>query len=176
MNDNRRICLGAFAGAHGVKGAAKVRTFTERERNIAEYGPVESENGARCFTLDFIRILKPGLALVAAPEIESREDAAALAGTRLYVNREFLPELGDDDFYIEDLTGLAAIDDAGARLGRIVAIHEFGAGPVVEIEDESGNAILVPFTRAAVPEIDIDGGQIVVSTAALAEIEAGGAS
>jgi 16S rRNA processing protein RimM len=170
---NKRVCLGAFAGAHGVKGEAKIKAFTETEDGVAAYGPVESEDGARRFSLKFVRTLKPGVALVSAPEIMSREDAAALAGLRLYISRSKLPAAGDGEFYIEDLVGLDAWDDAGAPLGRVASVHNFGAGDVIELERVPGRSepLLMPFTRAAVPVIDIAGRRIVIDSAALAEIE-----
>lgn len=170
-----RICLGAFAGAHGVKGEAKVKTFTASEDAISRYGAVESEDRRRRFTLRFIRVVKPGLALVAAPEIASREDAAALAGTRLYVDRARLPDADEDEFYIEDLVGLAAAADDGAPLGKVIALHNFGAGDIVEIRGDDG-ALMVPFTLAAIPEVDIARGRIIIARAALAEIDAGDAA
>lgn len=176
MTAPRRICIGAFAGAHGVKGEAKVKSFTATEDSVAIYGAVESEDGARRFALKFIRALKPGLALVSAPEIESREDAAALAGLRLYVERSKLPPAGEDEFYIEDLVGLDAADMSGEPLGRVAGVYNFGAGDVIELEDAPGRLqpILLPFTRAVVPVVDIAGRRIVVDAAALAEIEAVG--
>lgn len=168
----RRICLGAFAGAHGVKGEAKVKAFTESEEGVAAYGPVESEDGGRRFTLRFIRILKPGLALVAAPEIASREDAAALAGVRLYVDRAALPAPAEGEFYIEDLIGLDAVDDTGAPLGRITAIHNFGAGDILEIGEGAG-AFMTPFSGPAAPTVDFACGRITIAAAALAEIVVG---
>ncbi len=165
----RRICLGAFAGAHGVRGEAKVKTFTAREDGVAHYGKVTSEDGTRNFTLRFIRALKPGLALVAAPEIASREDAAALAGTRLYVDRAMLPPPDADEFYVEDLVGLAVVDETGAPLGSIAAVHDFGAGAILEIDD-GGKSLMVPFTRAAAPEIDFARSRLTVARAALAEL------
>ncbi|MEZ5916359.1 MAG: ribosome maturation factor RimM [Parvularculaceae bacterium] len=118
--------FGAFAGAHGVAGHAKVKTFTEAESSIAAYGVVESEDGARKFTLKFLRTAKPGLAIVAAPEIKSREEAASLAGVRLYVNRAALPDETDtDEFYIEDLIGLKALDENGELVGVVTAVHNF---------------------------------------------------
>lgn len=169
-----RVCLGAFAGAHGVRGETKVKTFTDAEDGVAAYGAVETEDGARRFSLKFIRVLKPGLALVSAPQIESREDAIALAGVRLYVSRSKLPPAGDDEFYIADLVGLAAFDDKGARLGRVAAVHNFGAGDVIELERVPGRSepLLFPFTRAAVPAVDIAGRRIVIDSAALAELTA----
>lgn len=170
----KRICIGAFAGAHGVRGEAKVKTFTETEDGVARYGAAESEDGKRRFTLKFIRVLKPGLALVSAPEIESREDAAALAGTRLYVGRDRLPPPDRDEFYVEDLIGLEAEDDAGASLGRVVAAYNFGAGDVIELSGVPGvrPPAMIPLTREAVPKVDIAGGRIIVAAAALAEMTA----
>lgn len=165
----RRVCLGAFAGAHGVKGAAKVRTFTENEDGVAAYGPVESEDGARRFTLDFIRVLRPGIAVVSAPEIESREDAASLSGVRFYVPRAALPPAGDDDFYMEDLVGLQVIDHRGAVQGRIAGVHNFGAGDILEIADRpaAAPALFAPFTKAAFPVIDLARGFAVAGAEAL---------
>ncbi len=164
-----RVCLGAFAGAHGVKGAAKVRTFTQTERAVAEYGPVQSEDGARRFTLSFIRVLRPGIAIVSAPEIASREDAAALAGVRLYVDRAALPAAGADEFYMDDLVGLAVVDQAGGRLGVIVGVHNFGAGDLVEIGELPGRpgTVFAPFTRAAFPDIDLRRGVAIAGAEAL---------
>ncbi|OFX00056.1 MAG: 16S rRNA processing protein RimM [Alphaproteobacteria bacterium RIFCSPHIGHO2_12_FULL_63_12] len=175
MTAQRRICIGAFAGAHGVKGEAKVKTFTESEDGVARYGAVESEDGKRRFSLKFIRVLKPGLALVSAPEIKSREDAAALAGLRLYVDRSKLPPADEDEFYIEDLVSLGVENDAGTPMGRVAAVHNFGAGDVLELDGVPGASgkVLLPFTRAAVPVVDIAGRRIVIDRAALAEIEAG---
>jgi 16S rRNA processing protein RimM len=171
-----RICLGAFAGAHGVRGEARVKTFTESEEGVARYGAVETETGDRCFTLSFIRVLKPGLALVSALEIKNREDAQALAGTLFYVDRAALPAAADDEFYVEDLIGLRAVDIVGADLGRVEAVYNFGAGDIVELRGALGGSapILAPLTRAAIPVIDIAGGRITVDAAALAE--AGGPS
>lgn len=163
----RRVCLGAFAGAHGIKGEAKVKTFTDSEGGVALYGPVESEDGARRFTLKFIRVLKKGLALVAAPEIRTREDAAALAGVRFFVDRARLPAAGEGEYYPGDLIGLAAIGDDGAPLGKVVAFYNFGAGDILEFEAGDGKRTMVPFTDAAVPTVDLEGGVVTIAVAAL---------
>lgn len=170
-----RICLGAFAGAHGVKGAAKVRTFTQTERGVADYGPVETEDRKRRFALSFIRVLRPGLAVVSAPEIASREDAAALAGVRFYVDRAAMPATEPDEFYMEDLVGLDVVDQSGAAIGRIIGVHNFGAGDIVEIGErpDRADAIFAPFTKAAFPDIDVLAGRAVASPEALAANGAG---
>jgi 16S rRNA processing protein RimM len=159
--DNKRVCLGAIAGAHGVKGAVKVKTFTERPEDVGAYGPLMSEDGRRRFTLKVLQRLKDDVVLATAPEILTREEAMALAGTRLYVDRARLPALAEaDEFYIEDLVGLEARDLAGARIGRVAAVHNFGAGDVIEIARDGAVACFAPFTRAAAPHLDIEGGWI----------------
>lgn len=158
-----RVCLGAFAGAHGVRGETKVRTFTAREDGVAAYGPVESEDGRRRFALSFIRVLKPGIALAAAPEITSREDAEALAGVRLFVDRAALPPPAAGEFYIDDLIGLAAIDTSGQARGRVVALYNFGAGDILELEAADGGLTMIPFSDAAAPAIDLAAGTITIA-------------
>ncbi|MEZ5921217.1 MAG: ribosome maturation factor RimM [Parvularculaceae bacterium] len=163
----KRICLGAFAGAHGVKGEAKVKTFTEKEAGVAAYGPVASEDGGRVFTLKFIRILKPRLALVSAPEIASREDAASLTGVRFYVSRDQLPAAEDGEYYHEDLIGLAVIDETGDRHGEISALHNFGAGDIIEITRPSGARQMIAFQKDIVPIVDMKDGRVTVLREAL---------
>lgn len=164
-----RVCLGAFAGAHGVKGAAKVRAFTQTESAVADYGAVEAEDRSRRFTLSFIRVLRPGVALVSAPEITSREDAASLAGVRFFVDRGALPEADPDEFYMEDLVGLEVRDQAGASLGVIVGVHDFGAGPILEIGNRPGRTgtVFAGFTRAAFPEVDLQRGAVIAGPEAM---------
>jgi 16S rRNA processing protein RimM len=166
----KRICLGAIAGAHGVKGAVKVKTFTERPEDIAAYGALSSEDGKRRFSLKVLQRLKDDLVLATAPEILTREDAMALGGARLYVDRARLPLLAEaDEFYIEDLVGLEARDLAGARIGRVAAVHNFGAGDVIEIARDGAATIFAPFTRAAAPELDLAAGWIAFAPEAFGE-------
>ncbi len=164
-----RACLGAFAGAHGVKGEAKLKTFTEAPENIAAYGPVESEDGARSFTLTFVRVLKPDLALISAPEIKSREDAESLKGIRLYVDREKLPSPDEDEFYLDDLIGLHAINESGNAMGVVSAVYNFGAGDLIELKDIPGiNGVrLVEFTKENVPMVNMECGEITVMKTAI---------
>jgi len=157
----RRVCLGAFAGAHGVKGEARVKAFTARPQDVAAYGPLTSEDGARRFTLTVVRIIKDDIVLARAPEIASREDAMALAGVRLYAPRAALPAPEDEDeFYLEDLVGLEARDAAGARIGVVTGVFDFGAGDILEIARDGNGSFFSPFTRAAAPRVDLDAGFI----------------
>ena len=150
----RLVCLGAFAGAHGVRGDAKIRTFTEVEENIAAYGPLCTEDG-RIFNVKVLSVLKPGLVLARVKEIATREQVEALGGVKLFVARNTLPPAEDGSFYIEDLIGLAAVDEDGAALGRIAAMHNFGAGDIIELQPEHGSTIFVPFTGEAASGVDI---------------------
>jgi 16S rRNA processing protein RimM len=171
----RLVCLGAFAGAHGVRGEIKVRTFTETEENISAYGPLTTEDGARRFTLRVLRVLKPGLVLAKAAEIRTREDAEALARTRLYVPRGALPAPAEGEFYIEDLIGLAAVDEEGARLGEVVGVHNFGAGDILEVSEQKGaSGYFVPFSDDAAPSVDLVRGEITILGAAFDAAKTGG--
>lgn len=170
----RRICIAQIIGAHGVRGEAKIRCFTSDEASIAAYGPLTTEDGARRFTFKFLRAPKPGVAIVRAPEIASREDVEALAGLRLYAPRSALPRLAsDDEFYVEDLIGLEARTDSGRDLGRISAVHNFGAGDVLEIKQGKAT-LLVPFTMSAAPGVDLAAGLVTIAEEALEEIDASG--
>jgi 16S rRNA processing protein RimM len=169
----RRVCLGAFAGAHGVKGDLKLRAFTAEEENVAAYGPLESEDGRR-FQIKVVRILKPGFVVARAREVATREDAERLAGIRLYVDRDRLPPASEGEYYIEDLVGLAALDETGARLGDVAAVHDFGAGPVLELRRSEGRGpVFIPFSDAAVPAIAVNDGRITVLKGAVAAAERG---
>ncbi|WP_425410709.1 ribosome maturation factor RimM [Hyphococcus sp.] len=169
-----RICIGAFAGAHGVKGDARVKTFTETPKNIAAYGRVESEDGARRFTLAVMKVLKDSVALVRAPEITSREDAESLKGVRLYIPRAVLPAPDKDEYYLEDLVGLRAETEDGNAAGVVAAVYNFGAGDVLEIGQmpNAKGVRLIPFTKQTTPAVDIPAGRIVIARYAL---EASGA-
>ncbi|MGE0409417.1 MAG: ribosome maturation factor RimM [Amphiplicatus sp.] len=165
-----RVCLGAFAGAYGVKGAAKVKTFTEKPQNVAAYGPAASADGRRRFTLKVIRVLKSDLVLVSAPEIESREDAESLKGVKLYVPRAALPPPGEDEFYVEDLVGLRVLTEGRADAGEIAAVHNFGAGDLIEVKNAPGlkGGYLLAFTRKAFPRIDLEARTVTLADAARA--------
>ncbi len=157
MSGEKRVCLGVFTGAQGVHGHAKTRSFTEDPTAIARYGPVTSEDRRRVFTLTLIRMLKPTVALVTAPEIKSREDAQALSGTKLFVPRHRLDLPDEDEFYFEDLIGLRAFGDDGTGLGLVAAVHNFGAGDILELRHIPGHkgSHMVPFTREAVPALSL---------------------
>jgi len=158
-----RVCVGAIAGAFGVRGEAKIKSFTDDPKAVARYGTLESEDGARRFEVAGLRAIKGGFA-ARVSGIETREEAEALKGTRLYVDRAVLPPPQDDEFYYADLIGLRVEDEGGALLGRVKAVHEFGAGDMLEyVPDRGGETVIVAFTREAVPVVDVPGGRVVVT-------------
>ncbi|NWG47155.1 MAG: 16S rRNA processing protein RimM [Alphaproteobacteria bacterium] len=158
-----------MAGAHGVRGLVRLKTFTAAPDGVAAYGPVETEDGARRFEVEVLSELKDGLVLARLSGISDRTAAEALRSARLFVPRSALPPPEEEEFYHADLIGLEAESEAGAALGTVRAVHDFGAGDLLEIAPPSGPARLVPFTRADVPLVDLPGGRVVIAEAALAE-------
>ena len=155
-----RLAIGAIAGAHGVRGQFKVKPFTAAPRDIAAYGPVQA--GARRLTLSVKGVTANGLVIVAAAEITDRDAAQALRGTELTVARDRLPDPGGEEIYHADLIGLVVRTPDGTKLGRIVALHDFGAGEIAEVKPEKGMSLMLPFAPEFVPEIDLDGGHVVI--------------
>ncbi|MFQ5622690.1 MAG: ribosome maturation factor RimM [Paracoccaceae bacterium] len=153
------ICVGAIAGAFGVRGEVRLKSFCSVPAAIAGYSPLVTEDGKRSFEIKITRPVKSGFA-ARLSGVTTREMADALRGTRLFVPRDRLPALPDDEFYHSDLIGLRVFDTGGAELGRIRAIYDHGAGDVLEIAGPGG-PVLLPFTRAAVPTVDISGGRVV---------------
>jgi 16S rRNA processing protein RimM len=160
--DRARICVGQFGAAHGVRGELRLRSFTAEPDAIARYGPLESEDG-RVFEIEAIRPAKDHF-VVRIAGIGDRDAAARLANVMLYVPRERLPPSQADEFYHADLIGLAVADPAGKPLGTIVAVHNFGAGDLLEVQPEGGGATdLVPFDEPTVPLVDVAAGRVIVN-------------
>ncbi|HXP29844.1 MAG TPA: ribosome maturation factor RimM [Stellaceae bacterium] len=157
----RRVCLGVITGAHGVKGMVRVKSFTADPQAIASYGPLEDEAGQRRFTLELTGAVK-GVLLARLAGITDRDAADSLKGTRLYLARAALPAPGDEEYYHTDLIGLAVLLSDGSTLGRVRAIHDYGAGDSIEVATAERGVVIVPFTRAAVPVVDLAGGRIIV--------------
>ncbi|WP_291855674.1 ribosome maturation factor RimM [Bradyrhizobium sp.] len=155
------ICVARIGAAHGVRGAVKLWTFTADPFAVKDYGPLTTRDGSRRFEVADIRAA--GDHLVATLKgIATREDAQRLNGIELYIARDQLPETSDDEYYHADLIGLAAVDAANAPVGRVVAVHNFGAGDIIEIAPARGPTLLLPFTHAVVPIIDLAAGRVVI--------------
>ena len=152
------ICVGAITGAFGVRGEARVKSFCAEPADIAIYSPLMAEDG-RSFDLKITRAVKEGFA-ARLSGVPTREDADALKGTCLYAPRDRLPALPDDEYYHADLIGLLVVDTGGQELGRVRAVHDFGAGDVLDIVG-GRKPIMLPFTLKAVPTVDLSTGRII---------------
>lgn len=155
-----RVCVGMISGAHGVRGLVKVKPFTEDPEGVTSYGPLSDESGLRSFRLELLSQAK-GQWLARIEGVSDRTGADALRGTRLYVGRDLLPEPEEDEFYHADLIGLRVESPDGEPFGIVRAVHDFGAGPLIEIDRRPG-AIMVPFTKATTPVVDLAAGRIVI--------------
>lgn len=155
------VCLGAIAGAFGVRGEVRLKSFTATPEDIAAYGPLFTEDGTRSF--EVVLTGQTSRALVARLSgIVTREQADGLRGLRLHVPRDRLPTLPDDEFYHADLIGLEVFDTGGAPLGRVKAVLNHGASDLLEIHAPGLTAtVLLPFTRDAVPTVDLGARRIV---------------
>lgn len=169
-HDKTFVCVAVITGAFGVAGEVKLKPFTQTPENCVLYGPLYDENGAVVLTLQSHRVMTNHIAVKTA-EVTTREDAQALKGTSLYVPRDVLPEPEEDDFYYSDLIGLEVKTTTGQRMGKVAAVHEFGAGDMLEIQpaanavDKKGKALTSfyhPFTKAAVPKVDLKSGRIII--------------
>jgi 16S rRNA processing protein RimM len=166
-----RILLGVVVGAQGVRGHLRVRSFAANPLDLGAYGPLLDEAGGRVALRDLRPV--PGTEAVVIARvagIADRDAALALKGTRLYVDREALPAPGEGEFYCSDLVGLAAERPDGTALGRVTAVLNHGGGDVLEIAAARGRTLLLPFTAACVPVVDVAGGRLVVDPPA--EVEA----
>ncbi len=156
------ILVGQVAGAFGVRGEVKITAFTADPLNLLAYKTLKRQDESLGLTLVSGRAAK-GAFIGRAKEIATREEAEALRGLKLFLPREALPPPDEDEFYLADLIGLSANDPAGAAVGRIKAVQNFGAGDLLEIEPAGGGATWwLPFTREAAPEVDIAGGKVVI--------------
>jgi len=156
-----QICVARIGAAHGVGGAVKLWTFTEDPLAVKHYGPLATKDGARQFEVTSAREAK-GHLVATLKGVTTRDEAERLNGVELYVARDKLPATDDDEYYHADLIGLAAVTTADKPLGRVVAIHNFGAGDIIEIAPLQGATMLLPFSNAVVPTVDLAGGRVVI--------------
>jgi 16S rRNA processing protein RimM len=155
------ICVARIGAAHGVRGAVKLWTFTEDPLAVKRYGPLLTKDGARQFEVTHAREAK-GHLVATLKGIATREAAEKLNGIELYIARDKLPAPDEGEYYHADLIGLAAVNAADEPIGRVVAIHNFGAGDIIEIAPPHGATMLLPFTNAVVPTVDLARGRVVI--------------
>lgn len=158
-----RICVARIGAAHGVRGEVKLWSFTEDPAAVAHYGPLETQDGTRCFEIEALRAAKDHFVARIAG-VNDRDAAEKLRNIELYIPRARLPTIEEaDTFYHADLVGLDAITPDGARVGTVHALHNFGAGDIIEIAPaEGGDPLMLPFNETTVPKIDVAARQVVV--------------
>jgi 16S rRNA processing protein RimM len=156
-----QVCIARIGAAHGVRGAVKLWTFTEDPFAVTRYGPLLTKDGARQFEVAQARVAKDHL-VATLKGVTTRDEAERLNGLELYVAREKLPATENDEFYHADLIGLAAVTSTNEPLGEVIAIHNFGAGDIIEIAPPAGTSIMLPFSNAVVPTVDLARRRVVI--------------
>ena len=161
----KRICLGQIGKANGIQGHVRVKPFTGEPEALSDYGKLEDESGQTNFKVASLRAIKGGMLVVKFKGVNDRNAAEALNGTKLYIDRDKLPDVDDeDDFYVEDLLGLDVVTTTGDAFGRVANVDNYGAGDLIDIKPDNGPSVLVPFTKHAVPEVDLAGRKITIDT------------
>lgn len=162
-DSDSRLLLGHIAGAHGIRGDVKIRSYTSDPADIAAYGPLSDDDGRRSFAIRSLRV--SGSRVVARIEgVSDRNAAEALKGVGLFVARDRLPRTQDEEWYVSDLIGCRALESDGGTFGEVVGVQSFGAGDLLEIRPEGRSAtVLLPFTRECVPAVDPAAGEIIVA-------------
>ena len=165
-----RITLATIGAPHGIRGEVRVKSFTADPASLADYGPLFAADG-RTFEIERLRPLKGNMLVVKFRGVDDRNAAEALSRVELSVERSALPPAEANEYYHADLIGLEAFDADGKPLGRVVAVENFGAGDILEIAPPDGVSLLIPFTNATVPDIDIFGGRLTIVPPAEIEIQ-----
>jgi 16S rRNA processing protein RimM len=158
-----RICVAQIGAPHGIRGEVKLKPFTADPMAVKDYGPLTTEDGLASFEIEALRPAKDHL-VARFRGVADRDAAARLAHLRLYVPRERLPPPAPDEFYHADLIGLAAVATDGTEFGTVVAVHDFGAGDILELRPRGGGkTIMLPFTETFVPAVDLAAGRLTVA-------------
>ena len=154
------VLIGVVVGVHGVRGNVRIKSYTSDPVAVGRYGSILDEEG-RPVRLRVVGEAK-GTVVAQFEGVADRDRAEALRGTRLFVPRSALPPPEEEEFYHADLIGLAVETVDGRGLGRVVEVANHGAGDMLEVRPPQGTSFLVPFTRTAVPVVDVAGGRVVV--------------
>ncbi len=170
---SKRVCLGKIVGTHGVRGLVKILPFGDDPELLKKITPLYiNATGDKFLALTFKNFVGKHI-LASIDGITNKEDAEALSKPELWVNRDQLPEISDDDeFYIEDLIGLSVFDAEKSQLGHVISVPDYGAGQMLEIKPTGGKRFLVPFTKANVPEVDLKAGSVVIQDWEMYQLEA----
>ena len=156
-----KVCVGAIGGSYGVRGELRVKSFCAAAADIEAYSPLTNEDGSKSYHLALIRSIKNGFS-ARITEVATKEEADALKGTKLFATRDQLPELPDDEYYHADLIGLEVLDTGGSLLGTVKLVQDHGAGDLLEVQRPgSSETVLLPFTLAAIPTVDMAAKRII---------------
>lgn len=161
MASDRKICVGQFAGAHGVRGLVKLRSFTVEPETIFSYAPLTTEDGQRAFKIAKKSLVKD-LYIVEIEGVTSKEEADQLRGDKIYIPRNLLPKTRKSEYYEADLMGIDVVDAEGKNYGNVRGIFDYGAGTFLEIGTSKKDSFMLPFRDAFVPEVDLKGGKLVI--------------
>ena len=164
--------VGRFGAAHGVRGEIRIKSFTAEPLAIARYGELVNRDNSRQFRLSNVRHIKDDMLVARISGIDNRDSAETLVNQEIFVNRLQLPPPEEDEYYLTDLIGLEARLKSGERFGRVLNVVNFGAGDILEIDAGTAESRMVPFTKAAVPEVNIAGKYIIVEPPAEIDGEA----
>jgi 16S rRNA processing protein RimM len=156
------VCLAEITSPHGVRGAVKVKIFTAYGEDLFGY-PTLRDQAGKVYKLTLFAPKQNDLFVVMVEGISSREEAEALRGVRLYVDRSELPPLPSDEFYYEDLIGLTVVDQSGEKIGTVSTVQNYGAGDFFDIQAEAGDQCTLPFTKEAVPEVNLGAKKIIIN-------------
>ncbi len=159
-----RVLIARIGAAHGIRGEVRVKAYTADPAGIGAYGPLEADDGRLFEVASLRRAAGPAadMLVVKFKGVADRNAAEALNGVELSVPRDRLPPAGEDEYYHADLVGLAAVTRDGAELGTVIAVQNYGAGDLLEIAPKRGETLLVPFTRAVVPDVDLAAGRVII--------------
>jgi 16S rRNA processing protein RimM len=155
------ICVGLITGAHGVRGLVKVRSFTADPQDIFDYAPLMGEDGSTIFKMSLKSAAKDHF-IASIEGVQTKEAADQLRGDKLFVSRDALPKTRKGEFYQADLVGLGVFDEAGKNYGRVLDIHDHGAGVFLEIGTSKKDSFMLPFKDAFVPEVDVKAGKVLI--------------
>lgn len=169
MSNTRKICIGQILGAHGVRGQARLASFTQNVEDVASYGPLMDEKGKRSFEIRLGAWNKTHF-ICTLSGVATREEAEALKGTRLFVERSKLPQPASGEYYWADLIGLEARLASGEVYGKVLDMKNYGAGDIIEIS-RAGGAELLPYNKEVVKDVQVDKGYLVIEPPVLIELE-----
>ena len=170
----KRVCIGKIVAAHGIRGEVKVNSYTKNPSDLDKYGAVENKDASRTFNIKVLGMTSTNVR-VKINGIDDRNSAEALIGTEFFINRDKLPQLGEEEYYHTDIVGLdVCLQSTDNKIGKVIGFSNFGAGDIIEIKiNGQKETEMLPFTKDYVPLIDVEHGYVVVTSATMIFAEDG---